>query len=170
MATIIPKEKNWYALYLITRHEKKVSERFTEAGIDHYLPLHKVLKKWSDRKKWVEEPVFKSYIFVFIGIAEYDKVLKTEGVVCFVKFGRKIEKVPESQIEAIQKILGSGEEIEVDNHTYEPGDQVEVIHGPMAGLTGELIEKQGRKKLLLHVDIIGQNLQVSVKASQVRKI
>ncbi|MBC8342565.1 MAG: UpxY family transcription antiterminator, partial [Bacteroidetes bacterium] len=71
------KVPKWYAAYTKSRNEKKVSERLSEQAVEHYLPLHKILKQWSDRKKWVEEPVFKSYIFIKIGLDDYYDVLNT---------------------------------------------------------------------------------------------
>ena len=57
---------NWYALYTFPRFEKKVYKRLVERGIEAYLPLQKKLRKWKDRKKWIEEPLIRSYIFVKI--------------------------------------------------------------------------------------------------------
>ncbi|HDO06779.1 MAG TPA: hypothetical protein ENG85_03760, partial [Bacteroidetes bacterium] len=72
-------EKVWYALYVRSRTEKKVAVELEGADIDFYLPLEKRLRQWSDRKKWVEEPLFRSYIFVHITQKEYYKVLQTRG-------------------------------------------------------------------------------------------
>ena len=59
-------ERKWYAIYTKPRWEKKLAEKLEEKRIDHYLPMVKTLKLWSDRKKWVNEPLFKSYIFVHV--------------------------------------------------------------------------------------------------------
>ncbi|MCK5034403.1 MAG: UpxY family transcription antiterminator, partial [Candidatus Sabulitectum sp.] len=75
--------KSWYAIYTKARNEKKVASLFLRDGIEHYLPLIKRIKFWSDRKKQVEEPLFSSYVFVHIKEQEHLKVLKTTGVVRF---------------------------------------------------------------------------------------
>ena len=55
-------KKKWHVFYVQARHEKKVNERLLDCGYETFLPLKKVLKQWSQRKKWVEEPLFRSYI------------------------------------------------------------------------------------------------------------
>ena len=57
---------HWFAVYTKSRNEKKVYERLIDEGYEAYLPLQKRLKQWSDRKKWVEEPLLRSYVFVKI--------------------------------------------------------------------------------------------------------
>ena len=69
-------DKSWYALYVKSRAEKKVAADLSANSIEYYLPLQKVLKQWSDRKKWVEEPLFRSYVFVRIISDDYYKVLQ----------------------------------------------------------------------------------------------
>ena len=76
----------WNVLYTKSKTEKKVFERLSSLGIDVYCPCQRTLKKWSDRKKWVDEPVFKSYIFVKSPDSESQKlqILNTPGVVRFL--------------------------------------------------------------------------------------
>ncbi|MFC2114043.1 UpxY family transcription antiterminator [Bacteroidota bacterium] len=170
MATIIDREPKWYAVYTKSRNEKKVSERFTERNVEHYLPIHSILKQWSDRRKWVEEPVFKSYIFVKVGLDDYYDVLNIEGVVTFVRFGQFPEVVPEVQVLTVKRMLESEYEIEVNTETYELGDIVQVDKGPMQGLIGSLIEIQGKHKLVVHVDVLGQNILMTIPKSQLKKL
>lgn len=170
MSTLIEREPRWYAIYTKSRNEKKVSEKLTEQNIQHFLPLHKILKQWSDRKKWVEEPLFKSYLFVFIGIEDYYEVLKTEGVVTFVKFGGKIEHVDDRQIAMVRQLLGSGEELEISYENFELGDIVQVKQGPMMGMVGNLVDIHGNHKLVISIDIISQNLLVKVPKAHTKKL
>ena len=99
-------DKSWFAIYVKSRTEKKVSAELDKLGIDHYLPLLKVLKQWSDRKKWVIEPLFKSYIFVYIDTAQYYDVLKAINVVRYITFEGKAVAIPPQQIEAIKLLSG----------------------------------------------------------------
>ena len=170
MATIIDKEPKWYAAYTKSRGEKKVSEKLTEKGVEHYLANHKILKQWSDRKKWVEEAVFKSYIFIKIGMDDYYDVLNTEGIVSFVRLGRFPEPIPERQILAVKKMLESDIEIEVNTQEYKLGDAVQIIRGPLEGLIGNLAEAQGHHKFVIHVEVIGQNLAMTIPKSHLKKI
>jgi len=170
VSTIIEKTPKWYVVYTRPRHEKKFSENLDEIGITNYLPLFKTLKQWSDRKKMVEEPFFKSYVFVKIGLKDYEKVTKTSGYVSFVKFGMVIESVPQRQIDMIKYILGSDSDAKVDNSTYILGDKVQIIRGNLIGLIGYLIEIQGKHKILINIDVINQNIVVSVPIGNVIKL
>ena len=58
-------EKKWYALYTRYRHEKRVESQLLQKGIETYLPMRKILRKWSDRKKWITEPLFNCYVFIY---------------------------------------------------------------------------------------------------------
>ncbi len=102
--------KHWYALYTKSRNEKKVHQLLEEAGIESYLPLIKTLKQWSDRKKWVEEPLFKSYIFVQVQANQYYHVLNIPGIVRYITFEGKAVIVPEKQILAIKQFLNNEED------------------------------------------------------------
>src|SRR5258706_9842055 len=97
--------KKWYAVYTRPRWEKKVYSLMIEKGVEAYCPLNRVRKKWSDRVKWVEEPLFKSYVFVRIEEKEMTKVRIVNGVVNFVYWLGKPAKVKEKEIQIIRKFL-----------------------------------------------------------------
>ena len=71
----------WYALYTRPRHEKTVYERLSEKEFDTYLPLVKRVSQWKDRKKKIEEPLFKSYLFCNFEYKYRFDVLETNGIV-----------------------------------------------------------------------------------------
>jgi transcriptional antiterminator RfaH len=168
--TIIDRKAKWYVLYVKSRFEFKVSERFAVKGIKHYLPTQKVLKQWSDRKKWVDEPLFRSYIFVHIGLRKYFETLAVEGIVAFVCFSGFPEPVPDGQLSMIKKMLASEMEYEVTNQNLQAGDKVKVIKGPLMGLIGDYTEKRGKYKVIIRMDIIGQNILVTVPLSNLEKV
>lgn len=134
-----------------------------------YLPLLRTLKQWSDRKKWVEEPLFRSYLLVYISEKEYYEVLNTPGAVRYVTFEGKAVPVPEKQIEAIRYFLNeaSPDILPVDM-PLEPGQAVEITRGPLHGLTGELVSIQGRQKVRVRIDCLGQFLHLTVSVSDLR--
>jgi transcriptional antiterminator RfaH len=97
----------WYPVYTNPRAEKKAYQALINKGINAYLPLHRQLKKWSDRKKWVEEPFIHSYLFVYIKQTEQAEVLMTKGISRFIYFSGKIASMPERQIEDLRLIMAS---------------------------------------------------------------
>src|ERR1700743_2014633 len=89
----------WYPVYTHARAEKKAFRALVDKGIEVYLPLHRQLKQWSDRKKWVDEPLIKSYLFVRVKESEQTEVLMTKGVSRFIFFSGKIASMSDRQID-----------------------------------------------------------------------
>lgn len=164
-------KKNWYAVYTKSRREKVVQTFLQENQIECYLPLQKVLKQWSDRKKWVEEPLIRGYIFVNIANdREYLEVLQTDGVVKFITFEGKAAVIPEKQINNIKLLLASEEELEVVPDNIEPGSDIVVHAGPLKGLEGSLIEWRGKHRVKVELETIGQSILVEIPAVYLRKV
>lgn len=163
-------EKSWFALYTKSRSEKKVHQELTYKNIDCYLPLEKRLKLWSDRKKWVEEPLIRSYVFVHIQEPELQNALNTPGVVSVIKFGGKPAKVQNEHIEIIKSILSGKEDYEISSETFEPGEEVEITHGSMKGFFGELIHHLNKYKVLIRISSINQNLLIRINPSYLKKV
>ena len=159
----------WYAIYTRPRAEKQVAERLQEKGIHAYLPLQKKLRIWSDRKKWVETPLFSSYVFVKISRKFYDEVLKTHGVVKYITFEGKAATIPQQQIDNLKIVVDSNAEVETSWERYKKGEKVRVNGGALKGLEGELISDGGRKKVLVRIDSLEQNLTVEVPLGLIEK-
>ena len=106
-------KKSWYAVYTRPHSEKKVFDRLQDAGFEAYCPLNRVKKKWSDRIKWVEEPLFKSYVFVKVTESGRTGVRMVNGVVNFVYWLGKPAMVREKEIQTIRKFLNDYEEVQV---------------------------------------------------------
>ncbi len=160
----------WYACYTKPRAEKITHLRLLQSEIECYLPLQRTRKKWSDRLKWVNEPLFRSYIFVRVANSDFSKVLHTDGIVRFIKFERNAVPIPETQIEAIRMLLGQDIEFEVTTDKIKPGQAIEVQVGPLIGLRGELVEYRGKKKVLVRLGEIGQGILVTIGPEYLAKI
>lgn len=164
-----PVEKKWLVIYTRARSEKKIYDRLCRLGIDAYLPMQKVRKQWSDRKKWVHEPLFRSYLFVRIDPTEYQTVLMVEGVVRYIYFEGKPAIVPEKQIDDLRRLMNN--EILLE---YAPmvskGERVAIRSGPMAGVEGVLQDFQGEKRVILQITGLEQALAIMVPITDVEKI
>jgi transcriptional antiterminator RfaH len=160
----------WFAVYTLPRNEKKVLERLSDCGIEVFLPIQKKLKKWSDRKKVVEEPLIRSYVFVRIKEQEYYTVLKTTGVIRYVSFEGKAVPIPEKQIDLLKKFLEQNYSIEVIEEQIEPGEMIEITMGSMMGVAGELVEHNGAKKVIIRIDHISHSLLVTLPRDYIVKI
>lgn len=162
------RQKTWYAIYTKSRNEKKVCARLIEAGIETFLPQQKILKQWSDRKKWVEEPLFRSYLFVYISKDQYYKVLNIIGVVKYISFEGKAVPVPEKQILAIKQFLNQEEDQLTSSESFSIGDQVEIFRGALKGLSGNLVDMQGKQKVRIEIESIGQSIVLTIPKSYLK--
>ena len=147
---------NWYAVYTKPRNEKKLLGRLLEKGIVAYLPVRRTLKQWSDRKKFVEEPLITSYVFVCIGMDQYHEVLNTPGAVRYIWFSGKPAVIPENQINVLKLITGTGVEVECVPDTLPKGSLVRITTGALKNFTGELINYAGKRKVVLRIDHLDQ--------------
>ncbi len=164
------KLNSWYPVYTNPRAEKKAAFLLRQKGIETYLPLQKQLKQWSDRKKWVEEPLIKSYLFVNIPEIQQMEVLTTRGISRFIYFSGKIASMPDRQIDQLKLLLASESELEVVDSAFVKGEIVRVIAGPLMGLSGELVEHHSQKRMILKLDNIGPVVLVQIPAVFLERI
>lgn len=152
---------NWYAVRVKSRSEKRVYSELIEQKIEAYLPLQRKLRQWSDRKKWVEMPLISGYVFVYISRKEYEAVLKTYNVVCYVYFEGKAAVIRVEDINLLKRTLGQGElEIEITLDELKPGQMVEIVSGPLCGVVGELITFKGKNKVALKIPPLGYTVLI----------
>ena len=154
----------WYPVYTNPRAEKKAYTLLTQKGIECYLPLYRQQKQWSDRKKWVDEPLIKSYVFVRIATSQLTEVLMTNGICRFLYFSGKVASMPDRQIEQLKLLLATETDLEVFEQNFTKGEKVRIVAGPLQGLLGELIEFETQKRLLIKIDHIGQSILVKIKS------
>ncbi len=161
----------WYALYTRSRFEKKMLTELTDRSIEVFLPMREVLSRWKDRKKRIWIPLFPGYIFVnHVDTPENRyRILNIPGAVRFVGFEGHANPVPGEQIEYVRRFLEAS--IAVDPYPYmQVGSRVEVIAGPLKGIRGILVEKRGRFRFVIQVDLIRQAVSVEIDASDVRAL
>jgi len=162
----------WYALYVKPRHEFKVLDRLTRAGIETFLPCIDRLRRWKDRKKLITFPLFPGYIFIHIRRIPSDiiKVLRTDGVIRFIGFEpRNPERVPDEQIYSLKKIMESGEGIDPYPYLRE-GRKVIIKRGPLTGAEGILIKKKDTHLFVVSIDILRRSVSVKIDASDIEAI
>ncbi|MGZ5221826.1 MAG: UpxY family transcription antiterminator [Flavisolibacter sp.] len=134
----------WYAIYTRPRWEKKVNSLLLQKGVESYCPLNKVRRKWSDRIKTIEEPLFKSYVFVKIVDDDRTRVRMTNGVVNFVYWDGKPAIIKEKEILTIKRFLDEYEQVEAVKIELETGSRVQVMAGPMMDQHGSILELQNK--------------------------
>ena len=157
--------RKWLAVYSKPRWEKKINQLLQEKGLESYCPLNKVRRKWSDRIKTIEEPLFKSYVFVRIEEAERTNVRMTSGVVNFVYWDGKPAIIKEKEIQTIKRFLDEYENVEAVKMELAAGDRVQVIAGPMMDKEGKVMEVKN-KMAKVCIDSLGYMLIAYIDKSK----
>lgn len=165
-------EKHWYALYVRSRAEKKVYDQLVDMGVEAYLPLITRLKQWSDRRKKVEEPLFRSYVFVRNSEKQRYDILGVYGVVRYVTFEHEAVVVPDKEILAIKRYIDNpiDDEEEMKNLDLKAGQLVRITNGPFQDLTGRLISVKSKRRLLVNIEVVGQAIPISIPRTKVEPI
>ncbi len=158
--------REWYALHVRSRHEKLVATQLEALGVSHWLPLLETRRRWSDRYKVIQEPLFPGYVFVHVADDEQADVYDARGVVRLVGFNGKPCSIPAKSIEAVRTAMEAS--MKCDPYPgLHPGREVIVIRGPLKGYAGVLIRREGKHRLLLAVEAIGQSMSVEIFAGDV---
>jgi transcription antitermination factor NusG len=163
----------WYVLYTKPRNEKKVAQRLSEAGYNVYCPLQKVRRQWSDRTKVVEEPLFKSYLFIQIEDHRRDEVFTFPGTVRYLFWLRRPAIAREEEIATIQKWLGHYDHDRLKVTDITPGSYIRITSGKFMNEEGVLLDTSQSKALVqlkelgiqLSLDLTQNELQVLQRSS-----
>ena len=153
-------------VYTKPRHEKKVATRLSEMGIDYFLPTTKKLRTWSDRKKYIDEPIFPSYVFVLLKDKQgYFNSLEAEGLLYYIRLGKEISRVDDVVINNIRLLVCNGKAVEPATADFRKGENLVISTGPLTGLACEVISYNGRQKILVRVNLLNRSLIADVPVS-----
>ncbi len=160
------KKKNWYAVYTNPRWEKKVYARLEQEGREVYCPLNKVQKKWSDRVKWVEEPLFKSYVFVKVAEDEQTSVRMVSGVVNFVYWLGKPAIIQDKEIEVIRKFLNEYDDVQAIPLDLRTDARVTIRRGAFMNKEATVVKLLNNKVQVI-IESIGYSLVAVIDRSNI---
>lgn len=154
----------WFVIYTKPHHEKKVGQQLDKINIEHYLPLVKTLKNWSDRKKYIDAPLFPSYLFVKLPDTQsYFRSLEINGVLYYVRNGKQIAPISETIIANLKSFIPkTADEIEISFDNIQPGTILYIKDGPFVGCCCEVIRYHGKQKLLVRVELLKRNVLMNI--------
>ena len=155
----------WLAVYTRPRWEKKVNQLLIEKGVESYCPLNKVRRKWSDRVKIIEEPLFKSYVFIKVNDEGRTTVRMTPGVINFVYWDGKPAVIKEKEINAIKRFLNEYENVEVMPMDLEVQQRVKIATGPLMDQEGSVLAIR-HKTARVAIDSLGYILIAYIDRSK----
>ena len=164
--------KKWFVFYTKSRQEKKVRDLLEKSGFEVFLPLHKVVRQWSDRKKKVEMPLFNSYIFVNEEDHNIPSILKVPGIAWNIRSNGKPAILRQEELDLIKRFISSGLFLEtstLEREQFKSGDRARIIDGPLAGVTGIITGSSGDEKLNVVIEGIGQAIRVQIPAILLKK-
>ena len=159
--------EKWIAVYTKSRHEKVVIQELEKKKIEAYCPIFKERRQWSDRKRWVEFPLFRSYVFAKIELKNSLYILRTIGVHHIVKFQGNISTIPDEIIQNIKSMIDGGFTVEQVEY-FVKGDEVKVVDGPLKGMEGIVVKVKNENKLVLKVAAIQQAIAVQIHAGYLK--
>jgi transcription antitermination factor NusG len=163
--------KQWLAVYTKPRWEKKIDSVLIRKGITSWCPVQKSERQWSDRKKIIEEPLFRSYVFVHVDPSERIKVLSTEGVLNFVYYLGKPAIIRDEEIDLIRKYLGekTAALTVISEEGFKEDMRVMVNHGVFMDNEGTVV-RGGKKKVYVRLESLGQVMIVEFPAEYISPV
>ncbi|MBP6232657.1 MAG: UpxY family transcription antiterminator [Chitinophagaceae bacterium] len=157
--------RKWLAVYTRPRWEKKVNRLLTEKGLESYCPLNKVRRKWSDRMKVVEEPLFKSYVFVKVDNNDRIAVRMTNGAINFVYWDGKPAVIKEKEINAIKRFLNEYENVEANPVDLKVNQRVRITNGTLMDKEGKVLDVR-HKTVKVAIESLGYILVAYIERSK----
>ena len=164
-------EPHWFAVRTRSKSEKFVRRMLEKKGIYAWLPLQKLMHRYTRSSRLTEKPLINSYVFVKIVKDQYIAVLETENVAGFVKFSKDLIAIPECEIDLLKRItLEDGLDVEaVPGGGFTEGDPVEIAAGNLMGLKGRIVKVEGKRKFQVELQYLFQSLLITVDAAFLEK-
>jgi transcription antitermination factor NusG len=154
-------EERWYAAHTSANHEKRVAEQLAARNVEHFLPTYSSVRRWKDRRVKLELPLFPGYVFVRMALRQRLHILNVRGVATLVSFCGIPASLPDPEIEGLRASLGRG--VAAEPHPYlEAGKKVQLLSGPLAGLTGILVRRKNGARFVVSVNLIQRSLAVEL--------
>ena len=162
-------EKKWYVVYTKPRWEKKAADLLSRKQIENYCPLNKIVRNWSDRKKTILEPLFKSYVFINSTDKEHLDIRQTDGVLNFVYWLGKPAVIKGAEIEAIRDFLQEHQNVQLEKVDVNIQDTVKIKRGPFMEQEGSVLEIKNRT-IKVYLPSMGYALVAEVEKTNVEVI
>lgn len=156
--------QGWYVIYTQSRYEKKIAQKLNEQNFKVDLPFNTEVSQWSDRKKKIEKPLFSSYVFVYLdSLKDYSKAMSIDGVVLFIKFGGRLVRVLDEEINKIKIFLNHFSQVEL-KHSLDLniGEIKRINSGPFENYECEIIKIDNKHKICVRIGSLQQSLLAEI--------
>jgi transcription antitermination factor NusG len=160
-----PSAEAWLVIYTKPRWEKKLADQLTAKGFEVYCPTQRVKRRWSDRTKWIDQPLFSSHIFVHLEPERRDAVYFTPGFVRFLFWNKRPAVVRDEEIATLRRWLNDFDHEAIIVEAYLPGTHIKVQSGPLQGREATVLEQRGTK-LELYLEDLQVKVSVDISKTQ----
>jgi len=163
-------EPHWFAVCTRSKSEKFVQRMLDKKGIHAWLPMQRLMRRYSRSTRLTEKPLINCYIFVKIVKSQYVPVLETENVTGFVKLNKNLIAIPDLEIDVLKRItLEDGLDVEAVKGSFAEGDPVEIAAGNLMGLKGHIVKVEGKHKFKIELNYLFHSLLITVDAAFLEK-
>ena len=160
---------NWFALFVRTKHERTIEKTLIEKGYETYVPCRAVERKWADRTKAAQVPLFPNYVFCRFNPADRFPVVSTPEVYSVVGAGRMPTAIPDEEIDGIRRIILSATSM-TSMSSLEPGEPVVVVSGPLSGLRGSVIRVRNEWRLVVMISLLQRGVATEISREHVKSL
>lgn len=164
--------KRWYTLRTMPQHEKKVAAYLQKKGVELYLPLVTKKRKWSDRIKMIDFPLFPGYLFVrFDWFDGFRTILQHNGALDFIRVEGLPQPMREEDVANLKLLVESALDLQADpDANFPPGQEIEVRYGPLKGVRGVVSRVKNKQRICIHVPLLNQMVSAEVDAMDIEKV
>ena len=154
----------WFALRVKPRTDRLVADALRGKGYEEFLPLHAERRRWSDRVKTVQAPLFAGYVFCRFDVQLRLSILTTPGVMHVVSTGQVPQPIADDEMTSLRVLVGSGLAVEPWPYQF-VGQRVSIVSGPLAGSSGILQSVKNKDRLVVSLSLLQRSVAVEVPES-----
>jgi transcriptional antiterminator RfaH len=159
----------WLVIYTKPRQEKKLAGRLTQMGYEVYCPTQRIKKRWSDRWKWIEQPLFTSHLFIQIDPERRDAIYFVPGFVRFLFWLKRPALVRPQEIDTLKRWLNDFTPEAIQVESLLPGQHLKIQSGPLQGQEAQLLEHR-RDSMLLYLPSIQLQVRVDLSHTEIQAV
>ncbi len=162
-------QPEWYAIYTMSRHEKRVAAHCDHMAIEHFLPLYTWRRSWKNRTTVdLQMPLFPNYLFARLLPEDHGPLMRLPGVLSTVGNAAGPVAIRDSEMEVLRRVIDCKT---IEPHPYiATGDRVRVKTGPMEGIVGVVLRKANGLRFVVTLDLIGKSVALDIEQSALELI
>ena len=161
-------DQQWIAVYTRARSEQSVARQLQDRGLTSFVPLQRRLHKWSDRSKWIEQPLIPSYVFVLLSSSEHHQLFDVPGLVRVVMFNGRVAVIQPKEIEFLRRSEHHPDAKAIGMHLVQCGEHVEITGGLFAGYSGSMVQVENTCTVAVRIEELSYAVVVKVRATDVK--